>query len=84
MTIGPASAGETATLEGTLAAAVHNSTTLWKSLSFAFGFTLRYDQNPAPLPIPSGSMGTMYAPGFQPFAKSVDTLTEATLIYTFL
>jgi len=61
------------------------TTTLWKSLSAGFGFTLRYDQNPAPRPIPSGSpAGASYAPGFQPFADKVDTLTEATLIYTFL
>jgi len=61
------------------------TTTLWKSLSAGFGFTLRYDQNPAPRPIPSGSpSGASYAPNFQPFADKVDTLTEATLIYTFL
>jgi hypothetical protein len=60
------------------------TTTLVKSLSFAFGFTLRYDQNPAPLPLPPGSMGMAYAMGFQPFAEKVDTLTEASLIYTFL
>jgi hypothetical protein len=43
------------------------------------------DQNPAPRPVPSGSPpGSSYAPTFQPFADKVDTLTEATLIYTFL
>lgn len=57
------------------------TTTLWKSLSVGLGFTLRYDQNPAPLPPPPGFT---YAAGFQPFAQTVDTLTEATLIYTFL
>lgn len=61
------------------------TTTVWKALSVALGFTLRYDQNPAPLPIPSGSpAGSAYAAGVQPFAQRVDTLTEATLIYTFL
>jgi hypothetical protein len=61
------------------------TTTLRKRLSIAFGFTLRYDQNPAPLPIPSGSpAGTVFAATFLPFAQSVDTMTEATLIYTFL
>ena len=61
------------------------STTLWKSLSAAVGFTLRYDQNPAPRPLPPGApaMAT-YAPDFQPFAEKVDTTTEVTLIYTFL
>jgi hypothetical protein len=61
------------------------TTTLLKSLSMSFGFTLRYDQNPAPRPVPSGSpAGASYAPTFQPFADKVDTLTEATLVYTFL
>jgi len=61
------------------------TTTLRKRLSIGFGFTVRYDQNPAPLPIPSGSpAGAAYAMGFQPFAEKVDTLTEINLIYTFL
>ena len=58
------------------------TTLLHKSLSLALGFTVRYDQNPAPLPLPGGAMP--YAAGFLPFADKVDTLTEATLIYTFL
>jgi len=61
------------------------TTTLRKRLSVGFGFTLRYDQNPAPLPIPSGSpAGAMFDPTFLPFAEKVDTLTEVTLIYAFL
>ena len=61
------------------------TTTLLKSLSLSLGFTIKYDQNPAPRPVPSGSpAGTAYAPDFQPFAQTVDTLTEATLVYTFL
>jgi hypothetical protein len=60
------------------------TTTLWKDLSFGFGFTLRYDQNPAPRPLPASAKGAMYAPDFHPFAEQVDTLTEATLIFTFL
>jgi hypothetical protein len=28
--------------------------------------------------------GAAFAPGWQPFADRVDTMTEATLIYTFL
>ena len=48
-------------------------------------FTLRYDQNPAPLPIPSGSpAGSVFAAGFVPFAEKTDTLTDLSLIYTFL
>ena len=58
------------------------TTTLRKSLSMALGFTIRYDENPAPLPLPSGAMP--YIAGYLPFADKVDTLTEATLIYTFL
>jgi hypothetical protein len=67
------------------------TTTVWKALSVAFGFTLRYDQNPAPLPIPTlAPPGSTFAPTIAPatngvpFAETLDTLTEATLIYTFL
>lgn len=58
------------------------TTLLHKSLSLALGFTVRYDQNPAPFPLPPGA--PRYADAFLPFADKVDTLTEATLIYTFL
>ena len=60
------------------------TTTLYKNLSFGFGFTLLYDQNPAPRPIPSSAKGAKYADTFHPFADRVDTLTEATLVFTFL
>jgi hypothetical protein len=67
------------------------STTVWKSLSIALGYTLRFDQNPAPRPIPGNApAGAMYdatafaATGGVPFSDSVDHLGEATLIYTFL
>jgi Protein of unknown function, DUF481 len=59
------------------------TTTLRKSLSI--GVTLKYDQNPAPRPIPtSAPAGATYAPGIDPFSEKVDTQTEVTLIYTFL
>jgi large conductance mechanosensitive channel len=59
--------------------------TLFARLSAGFGYTVRYDQNPAPRPIPSGTpSGITYAPGFQPFAEKIDTLVEASLIYTFI
>jgi hypothetical protein len=59
--------------------------TLFKSLSAGVGFTVRYDQNPAPRPVPSGAAaGSAYAAAFTPFADKTDTLTELTLIYTFL
>ena len=57
------------------------TTTLRKSLSLALGFTLRYDQNPAPWPHIGDAP---YVPNFVPFGDKVDTRTEATLIYTFL
>jgi hypothetical protein len=61
------------------------TTNLWKSLSFGFSFTLKYDQNPAPRPLPKGTeSGYSFAltdPNF--FSDKVDTFTEATLIYTF-
>jgi hypothetical protein len=61
------------------------TTTLYKRLGISFGFLLRYDQNPAPLPIPSGSpANAAFLPGFVPFADRVDTQTSATLVYTFL
>jgi hypothetical protein len=60
------------------------STTLFKSLSVALGFSIRYDQNPAPLPVPSGTpTGVGFAAYFQPFAETLDTASEVTLIYTF-
>jgi Protein of unknown function, DUF481 len=61
------------------------TTTLVRSLSFGFGFTIRYDQNPAPRPLPATTpAGLGYKNTFFPFAEKVDTLTEASLVYTFL
>ncbi|HEX3697905.1 MAG TPA: DUF481 domain-containing protein [Polyangia bacterium] len=61
------------------------TTTLVKSLSIGFSFAVKYDQNPAPRPLPPGTPdGEQYAPTFFPFADRVDTITEATLLYTFL
>ncbi len=61
------------------------STNLWDSLSFGFSFTVKYDENPAPRPSPQGAPSTFAFPVTSPyyFADKVDTLTEATLIYTF-
>lgn len=62
------------------------TTNLWKKLSLGLGFTLKYDQNPAPRPVPAGlPAGTSYPSSYVDwaFANKVDTLTEATLIYTF-
>ncbi len=62
------------------------TTSLWSSLSFGFTFTVRYDENPAPRPNPPNAPSTFA--GYSPtssfyLADKVDTLTEATLIYTF-
>ncbi len=62
------------------------TTNLWKSLSFGFGFGFKYDQNPAPRPIPSGApAGTTWPAEYWSlaYAQHWDTITEATLIYTF-
>jgi putative salt-induced outer membrane protein YdiY len=58
------------------------TTTLHKSLSLGVGFTIKYDQNPALWPPVKGA--PPIDPAFYPFADKVDTLTDATLIYTFL
>jgi hypothetical protein len=61
------------------------STNLYKQLSFGFSFVLKYDQNPAPLPLPPNTPAGVSYPANDTrfFAKTVDTITEATLIYTF-
>ena len=58
------------------------TTILRKRLSLGIGFTIKYDQNPALWPPISGA--PPINPAFYPFADKVDTLTDATLIYTFL
>ena len=72
------------------------STNLFKKLSLGVSFTIKYDQNPAPRPVPSVVVvpaGTTLPPGttisfptdYQSweFADKVDTLTEVTLLYSF-
>jgi hypothetical protein len=66
------------------------STVLWKSLSFGFSFAAKYDQNPAPRPVPAGAPdGAKWPSGTGPnywrlaYSQNWDTLTEASLIYTF-
>jgi hypothetical protein len=64
------------------------STNLYKSLSLGLGFTFKYTENPAPRPLPGNApAGTTlaYPPlyGSYQYADHVDTLTEATLVYTF-
>jgi large conductance mechanosensitive channel len=55
------------------------TTALTESLSFGFGFTLRYDQNPAPL-----AAKPAYGPNFRAFADPVDFLVEASLIISLI
>jgi hypothetical protein len=58
------------------------STNLWKQLSFGFSFGFKYDQNPAPRPAPGGaSWPSEYWK--LAYAQKWDTMTEATLIYSF-
>jgi hypothetical protein len=57
------------------------TTRLWKNLSFRFSFTARFDNAPAAVPLPSGFTPP---PGFQLLADRLDTLSEASLVITFL
>jgi len=69
------------------------STNLFKKLALGLTFTVKYDQNPAPRPVPSVVVG---APAGTPVsfpsppayfswesADKVDTLTEINLLYSF-
>lgn len=60
------------------------TTTLLKQLSIGFGFTIKYDQNPATLPPPPNAGTATTPPGVTYFVEKVDTLSELTLIMTFL
>jgi hypothetical protein len=62
------------------------TTSLFNQLSFGFSFGFKYDQNPAPRPVPaSAPAGTKWPSEWWSlaYAQKWDTLTEATLIYTF-
>jgi hypothetical protein len=66
------------------------STNLFKKLALGLTFTIKYDQNPAPRPIPSVVLGApagatvSFPPGVSwAFADKVDTFTEVTLLYSF-
>ena len=57
------------------------NTALSKKITFSVSFTAKFDNFPAPLP----TIGDLpYAPGFQPLAEKLDTITKASLIVTFL
>ena len=55
---------------------------LRSNVSLSVGFALRWDRNPAPLPGIAGA--PPFAPTYVPFAKEVDTVTDAALIVSFL
>ncbi len=57
------------------------TTTIWKNISLSLSYTVKYDHAPAPLP--AFKTGP-FAEGFQPFADTTDTITEAALIVNFL
>lgn len=57
------------------------TTKLWKSISFRFAFTAKYDQAPSPIP---PLAGFPFAPGFTPLAETLDTVTEVTMIVSFI
>jgi hypothetical protein len=57
------------------------TTRLWKRLAFRLAFTAKFDNVPAPLP---GIGGLPFAAGFIPAAEKLDTLTDASLVVTFL
>lgn len=61
-------------------ASANLTTNLSDRVGFGFTFKLRYDNVPAPRP----PFAIPYAPGFVPFAERLDTVTEASLIVTFL
>jgi hypothetical protein len=57
------------------------TTRLYKALNFRLAFTARFDNVPAPL----GKLGGLpFAPGFQPVAEKLDTITDASLVVSFL
>ncbi len=51
------------------------TTKLWKDLSFGFGVTVRYDQNPALL---------AQSPAYRAFANTLDVIVDASLIVSLL
>ena len=57
------------------------TTRLYKKIAFRLSFTARYDNVPAPLP---KIAGVPFAVGYNPAAEKLDTLTEASLVMTFL
>ena len=65
------------------------TTKLWKALSFRFTFNARYDHVPAPRPAllgpsPTGDLAAVpYGANYTPLAEPLDTLSEASLVFTY-
>lgn len=55
-------------------------TKLWQRLNFRFGVTARYDNAPQARP----AIDLPYAPGYTPLAEKLDTVVDASLVFTFL
>ncbi len=53
---------------------------LWKMLALRVGFTIKYDNAPSSRP----AINLPYDPGYVPLASKIDTLTDVSLIVTFL
>ena len=60
---------------------VQLTTRLYKKLAFRMSFTARYDNVPAPLPKVGG---VPFAADYKPAAEKLDTITEASLVMSFL
>jgi hypothetical protein len=60
---------------------VQLTTRLYKKLAFRLSFTARYDNVPAPLPKVAG---VPFAADYAPAAEKLDTITEASLVMSFL
>jgi hypothetical protein len=58
------------------------TTKIYKNISLGVSFTLKYDNNPALLPAIKDA--PQWLPGVEPFAKALDTVTEAVLVVNFL
>lgn len=56
------------------------TTQLWEKVSFSFSFTAKWDNAPAP----RAPFALPYAPGFNPMADELDTITKASLIINLL
>lgn len=57
------------------------TTRIWKKLSFRLAFTAKFDNVPAPL---GKIAGINFAPGYLPPSQTLDTITDASLVVTFL